>query len=534
MKKFPMDLSRFKKVSSDQQSSVLKHQDGHEIKIAHSGLTENLRKKLDELPIYAADGMLTPEKSAEDAFLSQYVNAPQSSPMEQAPAVDSAVAEKMAQAKAPTDTLATQPTAASVTPQPETSPLQAAGERSLTALEAQKAGALAGAQALGEQGRQEQVAAKAFQTSLQTAQNQFDEKLNEIRARRTQLQNELNDPKNEVNPDKFIQHMTTGQKIATGISLFFGALGAGMTGRPDTAYEFFQNQINRDIDAQKSNIEKKNSLLRHNLEEEKDLRAATDATRIQMNDIFSAKLKGLAGQAQSQQQAANLLTIAGKFDEQSAMLERNLALSKMLLSAPTAAQAEQGNIDAVQRQQANLAEYLRQTGQPEVAKDLEAKTLPGVPGKATIEIPQEMRKEWGSLKNLDKLYAQSEDYLKRATSGRMRPGEERAVGTSLMNAMELTLGELVGLGRFTTEEAKRYREMFPDLTGSHLTNEDLGKIRNLQNILRNKQSTLLESVGLSVPQQYKPTNLMLEGRTGTLPSGEKVQVINGRLVKIGR
>lgn len=48
-----MDLSAFKKVSSDKKSTTLRHAKGHEIKIAHSALTPKLKGMLDGLQMFA-------------------------------------------------------------------------------------------------------------------------------------------------------------------------------------------------------------------------------------------------------------------------------------------------------------------------------------------------------------------------------------------------------------------------------------------------------------------------------------------------
>lgn len=51
-----MDLSRFKKISSDKKSSTLRHTKGHEVKIAHGGLTPKMRQHLEKMPIHLAEG----------------------------------------------------------------------------------------------------------------------------------------------------------------------------------------------------------------------------------------------------------------------------------------------------------------------------------------------------------------------------------------------------------------------------------------------------------------------------------------------
>ncbi len=49
---FPMNLAKFKRVGADKVSTTLRHDDGHEIKIAHGVLSPKLRGHLAELPLY--------------------------------------------------------------------------------------------------------------------------------------------------------------------------------------------------------------------------------------------------------------------------------------------------------------------------------------------------------------------------------------------------------------------------------------------------------------------------------------------------
>lgn len=51
-----IDFSRFKKVSSDKKTSTLRHAQGHEIKVAHSALSPEMREKISNLPVYMAEG----------------------------------------------------------------------------------------------------------------------------------------------------------------------------------------------------------------------------------------------------------------------------------------------------------------------------------------------------------------------------------------------------------------------------------------------------------------------------------------------
>lgn len=51
-----IDLSRFKKIASDGTTSTLKHAKGHEIRIAHKGLSPKMQEHLNNMPVHLADG----------------------------------------------------------------------------------------------------------------------------------------------------------------------------------------------------------------------------------------------------------------------------------------------------------------------------------------------------------------------------------------------------------------------------------------------------------------------------------------------
>lgn len=58
-----MDLSAFKKVKSDNQSTTLRHAKGHEIRIAHKALTPKLKGMLDGLQMFAGGGEAMDDES---------------------------------------------------------------------------------------------------------------------------------------------------------------------------------------------------------------------------------------------------------------------------------------------------------------------------------------------------------------------------------------------------------------------------------------------------------------------------------------
>lgn len=69
------------------------------------------------------------------------------------------------------------------------------------------------------------------------------------------LQSEIADMQaNGVNPNRYFQDQSTGQKIIGALAIGFGAFGASLTHGPNTALEIMNNAIARDVDAQKTNL----------------------------------------------------------------------------------------------------------------------------------------------------------------------------------------------------------------------------------------------------------------------------------------
>jgi len=111
MSKFSFDLSKFKKSHSDANSTVLKHADGHELRVDHKKLPKALKSQLDKLEI-------APQKMADGGFPNPQPNpAPEETPEAQ---------PQQPVAQAPSQPLDIEqvepPTAPTPTPEPEEEP----------------------------------------------------------------------------------------------------------------------------------------------------------------------------------------------------------------------------------------------------------------------------------------------------------------------------------------------------------------------------------------------------------------------------
>lgn len=91
-----IDLSRFKKISSDAKTSTLRHSKGHEIKIAHAALSPKMFEQLKGMPVHLAEGdevvapqppVAEPIEQADMQEAPAPVAAPGPAPFPMAPAV---------------------------------------------------------------------------------------------------------------------------------------------------------------------------------------------------------------------------------------------------------------------------------------------------------------------------------------------------------------------------------------------------------------------------------------------------------------
>lgn len=109
----------------------------------------------------------------------------------------------------------------------------------------------------GEQAQREQVARQTLQ--------QEDQKLTAEAAENAKLVED---------PNRYWHNKSTASKIGSGIAVMLGALGAGLTGGPNLALQGIEDAINKDIEAQRTNIHQKNQALATHQRMQADRRAA--------------------------------------------------------------------------------------------------------------------------------------------------------------------------------------------------------------------------------------------------------------------
>jgi hypothetical protein len=131
---------------------------------------------------------------------------------------------------------------------------------------------------------------------------------------------------NKIDPSRIYNNMTTGNRVMAGISLLLGGISQGLSkAKSNPAMDVINNAIDRDIDAQKAELGKKQNLLAINLQKYGRLDAAFQATKMQMMAVTQAQINQQAAKMGSKQALAAAEVASGQMDIQQAMLKNQLA-----------------------------------------------------------------------------------------------------------------------------------------------------------------------------------------------------------------
>lgn len=127
-------------------------------------------------------------------------------------------------------------------------------------------------------------------SAAQSAQDQATKDAEEIRFRIGEQDKRAKEVA-EVNPHRYWQNLGTSGKISSAIGLVLGGIGAGLTKGPNYAFESIQKAIDTDIDAQKTNIHKKENELSAYMQGTHDLQAAQHALAAQHWAVAGAQIE---------------------------------------------------------------------------------------------------------------------------------------------------------------------------------------------------------------------------------------------------
>lgn len=149
---------------------------------------------------------------------------------------------------------------------------------------------------------------------------------------------------NPINPNHYQESMGSGQKVSSAIGLFLGGFGsANQFGGHNYAMDFLNEQIDRDIEGQKSRMDQQKTILGAYQHLYGDGVAAYNATKATMLDIYNHKVQLAAAQLGTPQATAAAQAFAQKtaIDTQKALGDAAVPLSRLAGSNPNLGGAQQ-------------------------------------------------------------------------------------------------------------------------------------------------------------------------------------------------
>lgn len=166
--------------------------------------------------------------------------------------------------------------------------------KELAAIKAGKAKLIAEAAEEAAKAGDAQLRANEYQRVLQQEADAEAAKQSALAARQKEVDGAVSEfTAMKIEPNRMWQNMSTGNSLLAGLSMALGAIGAGASGRENTALSVMDKAIDRDIDAQKANMEKagQNVNMRRTLYQDLRQKFADDAiARAAMKEITFAKL----------------------------------------------------------------------------------------------------------------------------------------------------------------------------------------------------------------------------------------------------
>lgn len=349
---------------------------------------------------------------------------------------------------------------------------------------------------------------KQLQIDLDSAKKQFEPVEKDLQAKGDGLFKAIMDQK--IDHNRLFNNMSTGNKVLAAISVMLSGFGAGLQGpgAKNQAMEILQKQIDRDIDAQRAELGKKQTLFSENLRQLGDVRAARAATVSQLLAAAQAKAQMIAAQMGSTEAQQRM-----------ALANNEIGLKRSQLNQQSAIYSEMAKGGASTDKMIN---YLR-IYNPAMAKEMEGRHVPGV-GMAAIPVSEKVRDQIVAHQQLDSAAKDLQDWTK--THSTVVPGTaDYNVGAQKAQVLQ----QLIRHGQLQTV----YREGEQPLLDKMVNSNPAGFLKafstepKLLELMRSNESqlnTLKKGYGLPVSAPSPQIKVSGGKKYMRGPNGEAIEV----------
>lgn len=394
-----------------------------------------------------------------------------------------------------------------------------------------------GGEKLGELGLKHEADVKGRESKAQSdvlAQQQeterntiskFDALMAPINKERDEHEKWIMDPKNRVDPNRLYHNQSTGQKIGSAIAVILGGLGSGLTHGPNMALEIMDKAIQRDVEAQKDDLGRRESRLSRLMQQGHSLQEAKQIAMAQGREdaMLSLKRAGLQFGGEAAQAEAERLTGAlrqhADAQKQDAVLKTLTAAEiKQKLQLNNMAMQQQKDAGTGQQAMSRLVETLNGEGTELTPAMRAAVTADPKMGDRLVELPngksvlasspENAKKITESTSAIGTISAKLADYNQMLKTG--NPATfDRGAAKGLYNSILTEMGHLHDLARLTDTELHAFKQQLPDITDLFKPQAGAKLARLAQDIDAKVQSVNQAHLGRRRPAQ--PTgNLITE------------------------
>jgi len=321
---------------------------------------------------------------------------------------------------------------------------------------------------------EDELEESTIMSNIRNRMGDHERKLDEFRSMKVDPNRFFTDPDGSRN--------WTNTAIAS-IASAMGAFGAAMTGSPNFAQQIMQKAIDRDIQGQKDNINKKgaeidesNNLLAQNFRLYKTEQQANLATRAQVGTLYASKLDNIAAGAKDATRLAQLGQIKAGIEE--GVVKDTMQLER-LTSAEERAESAERRLSRESDAQIGLIEAKKSqiTDQEDGGKlkRLPASVVQGIAGLKNANLMLDnLGKDWTDKAN--NWWSGMSQYFVAtdATSynDRRKPTAQ-------------VIGQILEGGKLTDSDFARYMNMLP--TAGDGEDRKNNKIKALKELLRIKR-----------------------------------------------
>jgi hypothetical protein len=326
-----------------------------------------------------------------------------------------------------------------------------------------------------------------LQEDLKNAHEAYEKTRASVESSYDTLSKELTNAK--IDPNRVYENSSTGARIGSVLGILVSGLGAGMSGKENLAISQLNKIIDRDIDAQKTDISNKRNLLNQYREKLGDTRLAEEASRLHLMTMADFQMKQAYAKAQSPIAQAQMGMALNEWNQKMMLMKNELAKNIQ--------EAQYRGVGGMGGRPIGSASFNAATNPKEVEL-----TVPvydrnrEYPARSEAEAKELRKSEEGFGETMSML-----NELKQLTSlGSSISPQQRARAEVITQNLPFKLNEINGYNRFTDMDEKMLSKTFsePGVMQSIFTPNT--KTNQLIEDLKKKME-LKRGIGL---QGYKP------------------------------